>query len=77
MASIDAPLIRPNVSNQKSGEKMDGGHKVRPTLWSVSLFLAVPLFIVGTVSFGRCSLLHSLERFLGRMGVGVKPTFLV
>ncbi len=51
---------------------MDGGHKVRPTLWSVSLFLAVASFIVETVKMVRCSLLHSLWRFLGRMEVGVQ-----
>jgi hypothetical protein len=41
-----APLVRSNVSGEKSGEKMDAVHKVRPTLWSVSLFLAVPPYIV-------------------------------
>jgi len=71
-----APLVRSNVSGEKNGERMDAVHKVRPTLWSVSLFLAVPPFIVETVSFGRCSLLHSLWRFLGRREVGLQPTFL-
>jgi hypothetical protein len=71
-----APLVRSNVSGEKSGAKMDGGHKVRPTLWSVSLFLVVPPFIVETVKIVRCSLLHSLWIFLGRMEVGVQPTFL-
>ena len=45
---------------------MDAVHKVRPTLWSESFFLAVPPFILETVKIVRCSLLHSLERFLGR-----------
>ena len=71
-----APLVRSDVSGEKSGEKMDGGHKVRPTLWSVSLFLAVASFIVETINIARCSLLHSLWIFLGRMEVGVQPTFL-
>jgi hypothetical protein len=39
---------------------MDSGHKVCPTLWSVSLFLAVASFVVETVKIVRCSLLHSL-----------------
>jgi len=55
---------------------MDAGHKVRPTLWSVSLFLAVASSIVETINIVRCSLLHSLRRFLGRMEVEVQPTFL-
>jgi hypothetical protein len=33
-------------------------------LWSVSLFLTVPRVIVETVKVARCSLLHSLWRFL-------------
>jgi hypothetical protein len=43
---------------------MDRGQKVRPTPWSVSLFLAVASFIVETINIARCSLLHSLWRFL-------------
>ncbi len=45
---------------KRNGEKMDGGHKVRPTLWSVSLFLAVASFIVEIINIVRCSLLDSL-----------------
>ena len=33
-------------------------------LWSASLFLTVPPFIVETARIVRCSLLHSLWRFL-------------
>ncbi len=70
-----APLVRSNVSGEKNGERMDAVHRVHPTLWSVSLFLVVPPFIVETVKILRCSLLHSLWRFLGRMEVGVQPAF--
>jgi hypothetical protein len=59
-----APLVRLNLSEEKNGERIDAVHKVRPTLWSVSLFLAVPPFIVETARIVRCSLLHSLWRFL-------------
>jgi hypothetical protein len=69
-------VVRLNVSEERNGERMDAVHKVRPTLWSVSVFLAVPPFIVETARIVRCSLLHSLWRFLGRMEVGVQPTFL-
>jgi hypothetical protein len=41
-------------------------------LWSVPLFLGVPPLIVEIVKMVRCSLLHSLWRFLGRMEVGVQ-----
>ena len=70
-----APLVRSNVADEKSGEKMDGGHKVRPTLWSVSLFLAVASFVVETINIVRCSLLHSLWRFLDPLknGRGDRP----
>jgi hypothetical protein len=70
-----APLVRSNVSGEKNGERMDV-HRVRPTLWSVSLFLVVPPFVVETVKIVRCSLLNSLWIFLGRMEIGVQPTFL-
>jgi hypothetical protein len=43
---------------------MDGAHKVRPTRWSVSLFLTVPRLIVEAVNMVRCSLLHTLGDFL-------------
>jgi hypothetical protein len=52
---------------------MDGGHKVRPTLWSMPLFLAVPRVILETVEIVRCSLLHSLWRFLTRWGSESSP----
>ena len=67
-----APLVRSNVSGEKNGERMDAVHKVRPTLWSVSLFLAVPTFIVEAARIVRCSLLHSLSRFLDRMEVALQ-----
>jgi hypothetical protein len=54
---------------------MDGPHKVRPTLWSVSLFLTVPPLIVEAVNMVRCSLLHTLVRFLGRREVEVHAYF--
>jgi hypothetical protein len=71
-----APFVRSNVSGEKNGDRMDAVHKVRPTLWSVSLFLAVPPYIVEIVKMVRCSLLHSLWTFLGRMEVGIQSTFL-
>jgi hypothetical protein len=46
--------------SKTNGEKMDGGHKVRSTIWSVSLFLAVASFIVEIINIVRCSLLDSL-----------------
>jgi len=67
-----APLVRSNVSGEKNGDRMDAVHKVRPTLWSVSLFLAVPPYIVEIVKMVRCSLLHSLSRFLDRMEVALQ-----
>ena len=60
-----APLVRSNVSGEKNGERIDAVHKVRPTLWSVSLFLAVQPFIVETLKMVRCSLLHSLGFLAG------------
>ena len=46
---MESALVRLNVSEAKNGERMDAVHKVRPTLWSVSLFLAVPPNIVEIV----------------------------
>ena len=61
---MESALVRLNVSEAKNGQRMDAVHKVRPTLWSVSVFHAVPPFILETARIVRCSLLHSLWRFL-------------